>query len=277
VRLLPGQQVRKGQVLLILEDPEFIHLQEEYLTAKNRLDLAMLDLKRQESLAQDTVNARKALERAQSEAALLRVSVHSTQEQLALIGINAASLTAENISRNVSVKAPFDGFITQVSVNTGSAVPPRGQLVEMADPSRLHVALQVFERDAAFVRQGQTTQVEVSGQSVPRNARIHLVGTEVGLDRSVVVHAHFDKPDASLRPGTTVTATINIEPRQALLVPESAIVTQAGKSSVYVRMPDGSLRNTDVTTGARTDGLIEVASPDLHPESEVLVKGAMVR
>lgn len=271
--LLPGDHVNKGATLVVLQDREFIRLQQEYLTTDAKLEAAELELNRQQTLAADNVNARKTLELARSEVNVLRIAKRASAEQLALIGIDARLLTPETLSRDVTIKAPFNGYVTQVYVNTGSAVQPNGKILDMVDPTHLHAELQVYERDASLLQEGQLITVQIVGETNTRSAHIHLVGTEVNEDRTVVVHAHLDKNDIRLRPGTSLTAKIAINPHQALTVPETSVYSANSTSWVFVEKQPGVYYKQQVQVGDHTDGFVEIKSDAITENTPVVVQG----
>lgn len=271
--LLPGDHVSKGQTLVVLQDPEFIRLQQDYLTSKAKLDLALLELRRQEALSNENVNAHKNVEQARSDSDILRITVRSLAEQLALIGISTSKLSPETISSTVTIKAPFNGYVTQIYVNTGTALEPRGKILDLVDPSHLHAELQVFERDAASLHEGQSMQVQLTGEQHTRSAHIHLVGTEVDADRTVVVHAHLDTNDKRLRPGTTLLATINLDPHEALTIPESAVFASDSTQWVFVQEKPGTYHKVQVATGSSSNGFVAVRGSDISATTKVIVKG----
>ena len=271
--ILPGTHVRKGQTLVVLEDAEFISMQQDYLTVSAELTFAEQELKRQQDLAADNVNARRHLEQAQSNATVLRVRKRALAEQLALIGIDATGLTAENLSRRITVKAPFDGYITRVDVNTGSAVPPDGTLLELVDPTHLHVELAVFETDAAKLKAEQEITVMISGEDSVRSGHIHLVGTKIKSDRTVDVHAHLDRPDGRLLPGTTVMARIHIEDSLHYAVPSGAIVTADGGTWLFVQSGEHSYERVPVMLGEEEDQYTEVRNSEEFVGKQIVIHG----
>ncbi|MDP2060086.1 MAG: efflux transporter periplasmic adaptor subunit, partial [Flavobacteriaceae bacterium] len=66
-KLLPGMQVKKGEVMAVLEDAQFVQLQQDYLTAKSRLSYAELEFKRQQSLNQNKASSDKVFQIAKTE------------------------------------------------------------------------------------------------------------------------------------------------------------------------------------------------------------------
>lgn len=272
--IIPGDHIRKGQTLGALENPDFIALQEDYLTTVAQLELAEAEYNRQKSLQADNVNARKNLEQAQAQAAVLRIRKRSLSERLALIGISTSQLTADNITRQVTIRSPFDGYVTAVLVNTGTAVEPNGKIVDLVDPSHIHAELQVFEREAPLLQPGQQFSLQLSGEQKTRTGHIYLVGAEIGTDKTVSVHGHLDVPDKTLRPGRTLVATIETNPHDALTVPDEAVIRSGEHAWVYVQDGSGRFRKVVVTTGAQTAGYTQVSASTLDTSSMVVVKGA---
>ena len=276
--ILPGEHVSKGDVLVQLEGLEFIKLQEEYLSVEAELVRATLELERQQDLAKDNINARRNLEQAVASERVLRIKRKALAEQLSLIGIDAGKLTDVNLSRIVSLRAPFNGYVTEVFVNTGSAVEPNGRLLEMVDPTHLHVELRVFERDARRIHAQQRLSILIAGEQEERPGHIHVVGTEISNDRSVLVHGHLDIEDHTLRPGTTLLARILTDQAQTLAVPSEAVVSMNGRPHVFVQSAstkDGiALRAVEVATGATQDGFTGISAESLDTSATVVVKGA---
>lgn len=271
--ILPGTHVRKGQKLIVLEDAEFISMQQDYLTVSAELTFAEQELKRQQDLATDNVSARRNLEQAQANATVLRVRKRALAEQLALIGIDARTLTAENLSRRITVTAPFDGYVTRVDVNTGSAVAPNGTLLELVDPTHLHVELAVFESDAARLKAEQEITVMISGEDTTRSGHIHLVGTKIKSDRTVDVHAHLDTPDGHLLPGTTLMARIHIEDSLHYAVPTDAIVTADGGTWLFVKTGEHTYERVSAVVGEEEDQYSEILNGEAFVGKQIVISG----
>jgi cobalt-zinc-cadmium efflux system membrane fusion protein len=147
MNLLPGQQVKKGQVLATLEDPQYIQLQEDYLVAQSRLKFLEADFKRQRELNETKINSDKVFQQVKSEYESQQVMARSLAEKLQLININPATLSEKNITRQVNIYAPINGFISKVNVNIGRYVNPSDILFDLIDPADLHLSLTVFEKD----------------------------------------------------------------------------------------------------------------------------------
>lgn len=86
--LLPGMPVSRGQVIAVIENPQFIQLQQDYLMARSKAHFAELDYNRQKTLNQSQASSDKAMQLAQSEMNSQRILMNSLAQQLRLININ---------------------------------------------------------------------------------------------------------------------------------------------------------------------------------------------
>ena len=84
--LLPGQAVRQGQVVAVIENPEFIDIQQEYLESKSRLEFLQLEYKRQEDLRKENINSAKTFQQVSAELKTIQARMSGLQQKLLLIG-----------------------------------------------------------------------------------------------------------------------------------------------------------------------------------------------
>ena len=102
-KLLAGMHISKGEVLAVMEDQQYITLQQEYLTAKARFIFAEEEFARQEELNQTKAASDKVFQQAKVEFTIQKVLVKSLSEKLKLIGINPEALTENNLSRSINI------------------------------------------------------------------------------------------------------------------------------------------------------------------------------
>lgn len=233
--LLAGSPVRQGQTLAVLENPEFIRIQQEYLETQSQLTYQQQEYERQRELSRENVGALKILQQATSQLGTLRARVGGLRQQLALLGLNPARLTPETITRTISVRAPIGGTLTQVNVNRGSYVAANDVLFELMNTASLLAELTVFEGDLARVMIGQRVRLSVVGVTDERIGQIKLINREVSPDRTVKVYANLDNPaSGTLRPGTFVKAVIETEAATEPALPDAALVQAGNSSQIYV-------------------------------------------
>ena len=231
--LLTGSPIRKGQMLAVLENPEFIRIQQEYLETKSQLVFQQQEYDRQRELSRENVGALKNLQQATAQLGTLRARIGGLRQQLALLGLNPGRLTPETITRTIPVRAPIGGTLTQVNVNRGSYVAANDVLFEIMNTAGLLAELIVFEGDLARLQVGQRVRLSVVGTAGERTGRIKLINREVSPDRTVKVYASLDQQDSG-RPGTFVKAVIETGAAVESALPESAVVQAGNSSQIYV-------------------------------------------
>lgn len=188
-----GEKVKKGQVVAIMEGPEFIELQQQYLENKSTLVLLEAELRRQANLSADSISSRKTYEKAKADYERTRTTVASLRQRLQYARIDMGKLDSGEIVGSFPVVAPMSGFLTEVNARIGSYVSPGESIMEIVDLSHLHVELAVYESDAMKVREGQ--KMRVWAPSAPDSvfeAEIYLIDKAFDpSSRSVKVHGHI--------------------------------------------------------------------------------------
>ena len=159
-----------------------------------------------------------------------------------------------------NVRAPFAGVLGLRQVSPGSLVTPSTPITTLDDISSMYVDFQVPEADLASLSVGDTTTA--SNVAYPGREFSGKVDTiEARVDpstRAVTVRAKFPNPDGALRPGMLLDVRIYRPERQALVIPEIAIVQVGRDSYVYRVGADDTVQRADVTVGARRAGVAEV-------------------
>lgn len=270
--LLPGMHVRKGQTIAVLEDPQYIQLQQEYLVGKAHLQYLEADFKRQQELNAGKAGSDKALQQAESEFTAQKIQVKALAEKLLLIGLDPARLDADNLSRSVQIHAPIDGYVSAINVNIGKYVTPTDVLFELVNPRDIHLNLTVFEQDVQALRVGQRIIAYTNDRpDEPHTGEIILVSRNVNEMRAVEVHCHFDRYDPKLLPGMFMVAEIEVVLANVLAVPESAVVRWENRHFVFIEQAPGAFTMTEVETGASSDGYVQ-----LIPGGEIDLAGAVL-
>lgn len=274
--LLPGMEVQKGQTLAVLEDPRFIQMQQDYLVTEGKVILLTQDFERQKALNANKTTSDKVLQEATTELNTQTVTLRSLAEQLRLIGVDPASLSADNISRSVALRSPIHGWVAQVRVNIGRYVQPTDVLFELVDPKDIHLALTVFEKDLSLVKVGQEVHARPTARPEEEyEAEVILVGRSLDADRSAIVHCHFTKAPKDLVPGMAMSATLESHTDTVWCVPEEAVVRSGAGQALFTANADGSYTMVTVTTAANEYGYFELAEPSVElRERPIVVKGA---
>ncbi len=237
VQVLPGHFVRAGQSLLVLENSEYVHLQEQYLIAQQELAYIEQTYQRQNKLRQESINARKELQRAEADLAIKKAQKISLEQRLSFLGFSPASIQAESMSSLISVTSPIDGYVKAVSARMGAFVNQGSPLIEIIGTDHKHLELQVFEKDILQVQEGQKVHFSVPNlKDKTYPATVFLVGKSFEqATKTVQVHAHIEDKaiEQKLLPGMFVEAELELANQALLSLPEQAIVPEGALFYIF--------------------------------------------
>lgn len=273
--LLPGTHIRKGQVLGVLEDMQFIQLQQDYLLAKEKYTFADTEFKRQQELNASKASSDKVLQQAKAEMESQRITMQALGRKLELIGIDPTRLQANNISKSVNIYSPINGFVSKVNVNIGKYTSPTDVLFELVDPSDIHLALNVFEKDMNQLSIGQKVIAYTNEHPEKKyDAEILLISKNLNEDRMATIHCHFKQFDASLLPGMFMNADVAVDNATALTVSEAAIVRWENKFYVFEDKGNNTFRIAQVIPGHIQAGQEQFSAAGITETTRLVTKNA---
>lgn len=276
-QLLPGMHVKKGESIAVMEDAQYIQIQEDYLTSKAKLAFTEQEFNRQKELNQSKASSDKVFQQALADYTSQKIQVKSLSEKLRLIGINPDNLNENNLSRSISIPSPIDGFVSKVNVNIGKYSNPEDVLFEIVDPSDIHLALTIFERDINKLVIGQKLLAYTNNSPEKKYpCEIILIGKDFSDSRSIEVHCHFENYDKTLIPGMYMNAEIEIQSANALLLPSDAIVSFENKQYIFIVKGKNNFEMAEVKTGTTANGLTEIAPTESVSieNTSIVTKGA---
>ena len=275
-RFMPGNHVQKGQTLAMLENPELVQLQQDYLLAKSNLKYANQDYSRQKDLNENKASSDKVTQKAYNEAQNQNIMMKSTAQKLSSVGINPNTLNANNIRRSFAVSSPISGYISSVNVNIGQYVSPMEKMFEVVNTSDIHLALKVFEKDLSKISVGQKVYAFTNQDPTKKyEARIFLLGKDFSADRSVLVHCHFVEENNALLPGTFMNAEIEANSEQGFVIPDDAIVTWEEKQYIFEETKPKTFKMYAVEIGNSENGFTELLNfKEEHKSKKFVTKGA---
>ncbi|MCQ6959261.1 efflux RND transporter periplasmic adaptor subunit [Mucilaginibacter aquariorum] len=276
-KLLPGMHVNKGEAIAIIEDQQYIQLQQDYLTAKAKIGYLENEYTRQKDLNQSKASSDKVFQQAEAEYRSQQVLMSSLAEKLQLIGINVLNISASKISRSVNIYSPINGFVSKVNVNIGKYVSPTEVLFELVNPTDIHLALKVYEKDLDKLYIGQKLLAYTNNEPTKKHAgEILLIGRDLSADRNADVHCHFETYDKTLVPGTYMNAEIQVKNTKAYGIANEAIVQFEGKQYIYKVIGNHQFEMTAINTGESENGFTEIVSlsNDMTSNSVFVTQGA---
>jgi cobalt-zinc-cadmium efflux system membrane fusion protein len=231
-----GDFVKKGQVIATIANPQFIQLQEEYLSTSSKITFAEQEVARQKELNEGNAGALKNYQSANAELKAMRTRRASLQQQIQLMGINPNSLNNGNLRSALSVTSPINGTVSNVFSKIGSYVDVSSPVAEIVDNSQLHLDLNVFEKDLPMLKVGQIIHFTLTNNAINEyDSKIYSIGTSFENDsKSIPVHATVTGNKSGLIDGMNITAIVSLNNVTTNAVPNDAIVSSDGKDYIFV-------------------------------------------
>jgi cobalt-zinc-cadmium efflux system membrane fusion protein len=276
-KLLPGMHINKGESIAVMEDPQYISLQQEYLTAKAKLSYLQNEYSRQETLNKSAASSDKVFQEATMNYSSQKVLVKSLSEKLLLIGISPDNLNENTISRSIAIHSPIDGYVSKVNVNIGKYASPTDVLFELVNPQDIHLALDIFEKDIDNLQIGQKLLAYTNTQPDKKYpCEIILIGKDISETRSVEVHCHFDAYDKTLIPGMYMNAEIEVSSQNDFVISDESIVTFEGKHYVFYEKGKNNFEMVEVETGNSENGKTQITFNNNFSleQKQFVIKGA---
>lgn len=232
--MLQGLKVHKGQVVAMMQNPDYVQPQQDYIDFKSQLNYLKLDYERQQELAKENVNTQKALQKSKAEYESMRARVSGLRTKLQLMNINMSRLEQGNIQSVIPLYSPIKGYVTEVNTNIGAFATATDVLFKIADTEHLHAELTVFEKDVPKLKIGQKVRFILANETKERMATVYLVGKEISQERTVKIHCHLDREDINLLPGMYLKALVESGTDKVAAVPSKAIVEFEGSKYIFV-------------------------------------------
>ena len=283
-KLMPGNMVRKGQTLAIIENQDFIDIQQNYLEAKNKLELAKAEYERQNELYKSDISSQKNMQQVTSNYKSLKVQVKALEQKLALIGINPSRMSENTISRSVALVSPISGYVKAVNVSIGKSVSGSDVLFEIVNSDKLFLELTLFEKDADKVSNGEKIRFFINNEAEQHEAMINQTGKSINNDKTYKVYATVIGHCKNMLPGMYVNAVIQAKSSQVTAVPSEAIVSFEDKDYIFViernkveaGKPFTEYRMVQIQKGVTDEGFTEIVLPGKFnfKAAKVVMKGA---
>lgn len=274
--LLVGDKVKKGDFLVSLKSTEYIEMQQNYLEVAEELDYLKEEFERKQKLFEENITSKKEYLRAKSNYRSSLANYEGLKKTLELLNINPKRVEEGNLTSNVSIYAPIDGYVTQLNISQGSYVSADDIILEIINTDHIHLELNVFEKDILKVKKDQNISFTIPEASNKiYKATVHLVGTTVGeTSRRVNVHAHVEDEDTDFIVGMYVNAQIMVQDKAAYAIPNEAINRDEKGSYVYTlntaEKDAKKAKKTYVDLGIQNDTYTEVLNTEVLQNKNVI-------
>lgn len=244
VRFEGGQRVKKGQVLVEMENQEEKALLQE---AQYTVDEALSQLNRFRAVAERGDASQSLLDEKQRDYYVARARLEAIKSRL----------------QDRIVEAPFDGVVGLRNVSNGAFLAPGDVITTVIDDRRMKLDFSVPSVFVSAIRKG--VSIVATSRAFPDqqfNGTIEVVDNQIDpVSRSVTVRAHLPNDNGMLKPGLLMEVELLIRRREALILPEEALFQQGTDHFVFVVVDAESgliALKRQVEIGSRWLGKVEV-------------------
>jgi cobalt-zinc-cadmium efflux system membrane fusion protein len=295
-----GSNVMKGQKLADLESADIDEAEAEYLkavadsenarrTSVAEVKLAQATYDRTKMLYEKTITAGKNLQSADHDLevakataannlASTRAALTAARRHLLILGLKDSAIDAlaskPSLAAVFSLTTPIAGIVVERNATIGATVGTDANLFKIIDISRVWIDANVFEKDLQRVKLGQEVKVFVPAfPGTAFSGKVILVSSVVDPDtRTVKVRTEVPNPDGRLKPDMFANVEIITDLHSAAIsIPQSAVLTDGGKTVVFVTDGNGYQKRV-VTAGVQSSDRVEIIE-GLKEGDKVVVKG----
>ncbi len=270
IRVSEGSRVRRGEVLIVLDDAQpragldraraaLSATEKEIAAAEADLNLTTATLRRYQDLYQ-----KKSVSSQEFDEVEARQRAAEARHQMAAAGreqARASLAQSESQFGYSRIRAPFDGVVTEKLVDVGTLAAPGLPLLVVEDTARFRLEASVDESDIRYVAPGQSVPVVIDslGDEVLTGPVAQVVPAADVASRSFLVKVELPV-NAALRSGLFGRALFTRGERRGLRLPATAVVQRGQLDAVYVLDAENIARLRYITLGKRAADQVEVLS-----------------
>jgi len=236
IKVFTGDKIKKGQVLAVLEHPDFIKLQEDFSVIANNQEFLEQEYNRQKELYENNVGSGKDFQKAKTEYNISKAKYQGLKSRLQLLNLSPEAVKNGQISSTINIVSPIAGYVNDVNIKLGTYVDAENIMFEIANNSAIHADFMVYEKDVHLLQLGQKIHFTVSNRiSDEFTATVFAIGKKFDPNsRAINIHAKIDQSVAGLIPGMYISGHLHTDKNYTKALPNDAIVKEGAKSFVFI-------------------------------------------
>lgn len=293
----PGDQVKKGQALFVLEAADSVQVQNDFIGALTSLNKAKSQLYLAEALEKrmttlfssniaplkDLQSAQAGLTTSQNDVRTAQTALQAMRNRLYILGkteieVNKFEETG-TITPDSTIYAPLSGTVIQRKIGPGQYISTNSSdpVFTIGDITSVWVVAYVRESDAPRVKIGQSIRFTVLAYPTRVfDAKINYVAKMLDANsRRLVVRAAIENADELLNPEMFANVTISAHEGEAHpTIPVESIIYEGEKAKLWVMLNDGAIVSRIVRIGAANSGRIQIVK-GLEAGEKVVTRGGL--
>ncbi len=260
VNFTDGQRVHKGDILVEMTSGEEKALLDQQKALTNE---AAKQLERARGLAKSGAVSSAVLDERQREFASAKAGLAALQSRL----------------EDHIIVAPFDGVVGLRNLSVGALLQPSSVITTLDDDTVMKLDFSVPSVFLPTLQTGTSIKAHASGFKEEFTGEVSAINSQIDeVTRSVAVRAIIPNPEAKLKPGLLMSVELARNPREAVAIPESAIIPEGRKHFVLVldeAQGTPTVEKREVVIGSRRQGDVEITQ-NIKAGEKVVVQGTMM-
>jgi len=273
LKIRPGDAVKQGQVIAILESSDAAVARSDYEKAKIEAARTSQAEKRAALLLQHEVVSQKDYEDAKAQAETAQTDLARSEQRLRMLGLSSTSNSDE-----VAVKAPRSGIVLEIGAATGElskSLDNASSIATIADLSSVWVVGDLYEKDLSLARRG--TPAKITLAALPEKSWSGTISNVSDVldpaTRTLKARVVLPNPQHMLKPEMFATIHLVGHKQELMTVPTTAVLHEGSNTFVMVKKSDGTYEKRNVTIANATADKTEIAS-GLRPGEMIVTSGA---
>ncbi|MGB0430766.1 MAG: efflux RND transporter periplasmic adaptor subunit [Bacteroidia bacterium] len=259
IQVLPGSKVSKGQLLARIKNRSIINLQSSCVSAKTEMQNLQADFNRKEALYNENAISEKDYLQAKALLESKLAQAKGLEAQLSYIGISPKSVMENGIQNSIALRANVNGTVISVNCNEGAFVAENQSIFTLIDGSHLHLDLEVFAKDAVYLKEGQPVEFTINGGYEKYTAEIMLISAELNhQSNTLMAHAEIDEHGGNLIAGSVAQAKILAGKQKRYLLAEKWVEHTAIKTFCNI-----DNQKVELELGNHENGFYEILNYNL--------------
>jgi cobalt-zinc-cadmium efflux system membrane fusion protein len=273
LKVLPGQEVTKGQELGTLQSSDAAQARSDYEKAKIEAARADLQLQRGKELLQHEVMAQRDYDDLKALDDADHAELARARQALQILGFSE-----DSTSDVIPIRSPITGVVLDVGTAAGElqrSLDNATSIATIADINSVWVVGDLYPRDLASVKTGQPVDISVTGYpGQPYHGVINNISDAVDpTTLTLKVRVVLPNPGHKLKPQMYATIAVTNQKGSAIVVPSTAVIQNGKDTFVFVESSPGKYTRRNVTLGTVHDTTDEITQ-GLEDGDKVVSTGA---
>jgi cobalt-zinc-cadmium efflux system membrane fusion protein len=207
-----GQQVKKGEVLAVIESQILAEMRAQFLAARKRFGLARVTFEREKQLWEEKISAKQDYLAAQQALTEAEIASDLALAKLRTLGVPPEAIHQRGDLARYEIRAPNPGLITAKAIAQGQTLKEDTAIFTIADVSTVWAQVTVYAKDLEVLRLGEKAVIRSTAIDVEGAGVISFISALIGVQtRSATARVVLDNKDGHWLPGMFVTAELVTE------------------------------------------------------------------